>query len=81
MQDKKEKYSPKIQRERIRAQARLIQQQYKKNLDMLWNMMDKNHNDYKAISKLENENDELFRKIEDLYGKLNEVDDADDDED
>ena len=76
--DDLKKYSPKIQRERIRNQASLIQQQYKKNLDMIWNMMDKNHNDYKAISKLENENDELFRKIEDLYGELNGIDDDND---
>lgn len=75
--DDLKKYSPKIQRERLRHQARLLQQKYKKNLDVLWNMKDTQHDDYKAISKLEDENDDLFRKIENIYDDINDIEDDD----
>ena len=73
--DELKKYSPKTQEERLRNKAHLIQQKYKKNLDALWGMMDKQHDDYKAIQKLENENDDLFREIEGIYDDINNIDD------
>lgn len=67
----KPKHSPKIEAEKLRNRAHLLQQKYKKNLDFYWNALDTRHDNHKELSKLEEENDKLYREIESIYDDLN----------
>ena len=70
-----EKYSQETQNERFRNQARVLQQKYKKNLDLLWQMKDTAEPNRKAIDKLEEENEKMFNEIESLYDRIEYPDD------